>query len=527
MSVVPALFIDMILKGSLLCLAGFALAAAMRHGSASLRHDCWMAVLASCALLPLAAALWQLLDARLPVAPVHSAVMAVTANLPASAPSGALETVDRIWSGDGGSPALGWMGPLVIGLWALGFAVAVLRGIADYASAAAMVRRASPVAGAPLARRVQVRITPEIGAPALFGLRSPVILLPQEASAWPEERVRAVFAHKMAHVERRDCAIELLVQLAVALHWCNPLVRAAARRLRIERELACDERVVSAGLDPRGYASALVQIARTALGRPRLALLAMARPPELERRVLLLLGPMRTCAGPGRLRRAMAGGAVLLLLMASVLTAPASGVLAAGSVQPGSGPLGGLDDPMSERVPLDYERLAVAAAAVPADGPEAAAIAGLKADLGRQSRGYGDLVRERAIWSLSLVRDGRLFEAVAEHSADRDWRLRAYSAWALSATGDPRATPLLAAMLDDPVWRVRAMAAGALADLGDPGAARAMAGALDDPAWQVRMGVVEYVERVGDPALVRRLRPLLEDPHYGTRMRAEAVLHLF
>jgi HEAT repeat protein len=206
-------------------------------------------------------------------------------------------------------------------------------------------------------------------------------------------------------------------------------------------------------------------------------------------------------------------------MLFAAVTTPASGLLASGSVQP-LRPVSGLDDPLSERLPFPYDRFAATLAALPAEGPDAAAIAGLKPHLDHQPRGYGDLIRERTIWTLAQARDGRLFEPLAGQVSAADWRVRAYAAWGLAMTGDRRATPLLSAMLDDPVWRVRAMAAGGIAGLGDPAAAEAVGAILDDPAWQVRVAAIDYVERVGDPALIRRLRPLLGDPHPGTRLRA-------
>lgn len=523
MTVAFALLLDMAVKGSLLCLFGLLLSAALRRRSATLRHDLWLAVLTCCAVLPLAALLWRSLGPTPSVAPVHDAVMAVTSSLPAGTPAGAIEIVDRIWSGDGASPDLGRAAIVLLAVWLAGFAVAMLRLFASHRAAAAMSRRGW-VFDCPLAPpRVRVLITPELTAPAVLGAASPIILLPLEAEHWSEARLRAVFAHEAAHIARRDCAIELLVQAAAALHWFNPLVLAAARRLRIERELACDERVVAAGFDSWGYASALVDVARHATARPQAALLAMARAPELERRVLVLLGPRRQ-AGRAGLRHGLAWAGALLFTGFGMLTAPMAGVLGAGSVQVADGPYGGLDDPMSEQVPLDYARLAPAAARVPAEGPEAAAIAGLKAQLAHERRGYGDLVRERTIWTLAQVRDGRLFEPLAERVGDRDWRVRAYAAWGLAATGDRRATQLLTAILGDPVWRVRAMAASALAERADPAAATAIMTALEDPAWQVRMGAIDYARRLGDPAVLRRLRPLLHDPHNGTRLRAEDAL---
>jgi beta-lactamase regulating signal transducer with metallopeptidase domain len=516
-----ALLLDATIKACLLCLAAAAAAVLFRHRSAALRHDLHLAALAGCLLLPFAAAALRLFGPELRVAPVHEAVVALTPSLPAAAPARAIEIVDRIWSGDGGSGAFGMAAALFALVWLAGFLVEAARSLAAWRGASAVARRARPF---PIDAALDIRLTEALASPAVFGS---TILLPEEARCWSAERRDAVLAHEAAHVRRRDAVAETLVQLACALHWFNPLVRTAARALRRERELACDEQVVRQGFDPGGYAGILVEIARKARIPRRTPLLAMAAMPELERRVRRLVAAPAARRSRGIVRAALLVPTLALSLFGAALTAPAAGVLGPGSVQPASGPLGGLDDPMSELLPFDYDGAAPAAAALTADGPDAAAIAILQGALGRVSHGYGDLVRERAIWVLAQVRDGRLFEPLAARLDDSDWRVRAYAAWGLATTADRRATPLFVGLLDDPVWRVRAMAAEALGEAADPAAAGAVAGLAGDPAWQVRMGALHYLGRVRDPALARRLRALRTDPHPGTRMVAREILARF
>jgi beta-lactamase regulating signal transducer with metallopeptidase domain len=525
MSLAFALLLDASLKAAMLCL--IVLAAASLCRTAAVRHDLRLAALAGCALLPFVSAATWLLAPERGAAPVHEAIVALTPSLPSAAPPRAVELVDRIWSGDGGGEAFGRTATVLVLLWTAGFLVELLRSLAAWRGAAALARRARRCTFAGGGSGFDVRVSDALSAPAVFGIRAPTVLLPAEASEWPRGRLDAVMAHEGAHVRRRDGAAELVVQLACALHWFNPLVRAAATVLRRDRELACDELVVGGGFDPRCYAAALVEVARRARPMRPSPLLAMSAMPELERRVRRLLEARIGKRGGKTARIALIGPPVLLFLAAAAFSAPAAGVLAPGSVQPRNGLLTGLDDPRSERLPFDYASAAPAAAALPAAGRDAAAIGALQAELGRVPDGYGDLVRERAIWTLSQVRDGRLFEPLADRIGDGDWRVRAYSAWGLAATGDRRATPLLVALLDDPVWRVRAMATAALAEIADPAAADAVAALANDPAWQVRAAALEYLEHVPDPALARRLRPLLADRHPGTRYFAQDVFSRF
>ncbi len=80
----------------------------------------------------------------------------------------------------------------------------------------------------------------ELQTAATFGWRQPVILLPKAWRDWPEEELRAVLAHEMAHIRSGDFLTWLLAQFIVATHFYHPLVHWLAARLRLEQELAAD-----------------------------------------------------------------------------------------------------------------------------------------------------------------------------------------------------------------------------------------------------------------------------------------------
>ncbi len=143
--------------------------------------------------------------------------------------------------------------------------------------------------------------------PMAFGVRQPAILIPSVADTWSDDRRRAVLLHELAHIARRDCLTQLMAAVACALYWIHPGVWWIARRLRVERELACDDLVLKAGTHAREYAEHLLELAYT-LGSYRAPALvvSMARPRQVEGRMLAVLDAARNRTAPAL--RQPAGG---------------------------------------------------------------------------------------------------------------------------------------------------------------------------------------------------------------------------
>ena len=118
-------------------------------------------------------------------------------------------------------------------------------------------------------RPVRLVMTPAINIPLTIGVWRPVIVLPAEAANWDAERRRVVLLHESIHIARWDALHGWLSLLVVALHWFNPLAWIATRRLAIESETACDDRVLQLGTPGPDYAAHLVAIAQNLLGNLR------------------------------------------------------------------------------------------------------------------------------------------------------------------------------------------------------------------------------------------------------------------
>lgn len=99
--------------------------------------------------------------------------------------------------------------------------------------------------------------------PGVIGILRPVILLPAQLStALTAAELRAIIAHELTHVRRRDNLTAALHMLVQALFWFHPLVWWIGAKLVEERERACDEAVLAAGNDAGTYAEAILKVCR-------------------------------------------------------------------------------------------------------------------------------------------------------------------------------------------------------------------------------------------------------------------------
>ena len=156
--------------------------------------------------------------------------------------------------------------------------------------------------------------------PLTCGLARPVILLPTKSRDWDEERLRYVLLHELAHIRRFDVFFQMVARTVCSLYWFNPLVWYALARLRVERELACDDCVVAAGESAVAYAEQLVEIARSCRSSRYAVGVPMARSSNLEERIVALLDRARShrlLSGP--VSRLLALTASLLVIVAAAL----------------------------------------------------------------------------------------------------------------------------------------------------------------------------------------------------------------
>ena len=127
-----------------------------------------------------------------------------------------------------------------------------------------LIRVANPFSSELILSSVPVLVSEQLSIPSTAGILHPVILLPPQAREWNEAKLRMVVDHEMGHISRKDWLWQLFAQLTCAVHFLNPLVWWAAKQLRLQSELACDDLVLMKGVPAAEYASTLLSVVRLA-----------------------------------------------------------------------------------------------------------------------------------------------------------------------------------------------------------------------------------------------------------------------
>jgi uncharacterized protein (TIGR03435 family) len=196
---------------------------------------------------------------------------------------------------------------LSLRLVAGGFAVRALRHSITAADDLLRDRVAGLASRMGLRREVQVGTSTRADGPSVIGWLRPLILLPPATvMGLTTTQLDAVLAHELAHIRRHDYLVNIFQMIAETLLFYHPAVWWVSRRLRIERELCCDDEAVRLSGDATAYAKALVTMAK--LHVPAMAMGSTGS--SLTDRVRRLLG-----AGRPESNRSAALGVVALAVM--------------------------------------------------------------------------------------------------------------------------------------------------------------------------------------------------------------------
>jgi beta-lactamase regulating signal transducer with metallopeptidase domain len=311
--------VDVVLKVTVLLGVAALAARALARRPAAVRHQVWAVAIAASLVMPLlsqVAPQWTIAVLPSPPAPVDMMTASLAPPVRETVANPVFEPIPALTPSQDAEqqPARAASRvSTVTALWLMGVVLVLARLAFGTASVWWIARRATPATvWAPLGehlvrslgidRRVTFFSGDDEAMPMAWGLVRARVLLPAEADDWAVERQRVVLLHELAHVKRRDCLTQMLAHLACAAYWFNPLVWLAAKRLRAEREHACDDLVLAAGTRGSDYADHLLDIARAlrADAWPTWSAVTMAHRSQLEGRLMAILDPALPRRSPTR-----------------------------------------------------------------------------------------------------------------------------------------------------------------------------------------------------------------------------------
>ena len=174
-----------------------------------------------------------------------------------------------------------------------------------------------------LARMPDVRITTARISPMVCwtGGRIRLVIPAFLVAGLDRRELRALLAHELAHVQRRDHLVRWIEWLACSAFWWNPVAWWARRELRAAEEASCDALGVAATMStPRAYAESLLRVVELMSTPPTHPTPAFAsgaasgrNPAALERRLRMLIRRESADRAPRWVRAAGTAAMVCLL----------------------------------------------------------------------------------------------------------------------------------------------------------------------------------------------------------------------
>ncbi len=301
-----------------------------------LRHHVWLVSLLAVAIMPIAGELVR--QSHLPL-PSSSAVgyAAQAPHLVVDLASQSIKQTDRLAPPIKNTAQL-WFPSAVNGArlsmlvaWLAGLSLGATKLIIERVRLRRICRSAKPVSAAKLGiaerhlsnnHAVCMQLSRDVSSPIIYGVFRPRILLPADIAEWtcPAER-RAMIEHELAHIERRDQLTNYFQTALTLIFFFHPLVRFACRQLSLERELACDTRVIAGGVSAEIYAEGLLKAVERGLTFQAAHQLNLFSTKEiLERRIEMILGSDRASAGAKHWRGMVLAAALITAVACLLIT---------------------------------------------------------------------------------------------------------------------------------------------------------------------------------------------------------------
>ena len=266
------------LQTGILILVGGLLAWISRLREPGVLHLYWRLLLAGCLILAFQPAVSKSI-------PDPGGIPTLGVTVPTSSP------VANIAAG----PVIDWH-PWLAGLLAAGILLRLIWLGIGYRRLRRLRRRTRCL---PLPRHLQMlkeqlgvsarfRVSSEVGGPITFGFLQPVVIVPKSFTELDEGIQSAVVCRELLHVRRKDWVWNTVEELVRTILWFHPGIHWLIARIRLTREQAVDEQVVTLLGSRKTYLHSLVEIAKRSASTVLPAPLFL-KESQLRRRVRLLL----------------------------------------------------------------------------------------------------------------------------------------------------------------------------------------------------------------------------------------------
>lgn len=244
--------------------------------NAATRALVWIITLA---VLPLIPALYFVSHLRLPERPAAAAVESVSLLTPVAPPPAPSPSTTKSVST---APAIApqplsvelpeGMTPGFFGLYVAVVFILLFRLFISYIRLRLLRRRTQPappeltarleqwLVRCPTSRPVELRLSSRARSPLAIGFLRPVIVMPTDLVLHlNQQEYDDLGVHELAHIRRADDWTNLLQRLLQAFLFFHPAAVYIGRKLKLERELACDDWVVAAH-EGKSYARCLAKV---------------------------------------------------------------------------------------------------------------------------------------------------------------------------------------------------------------------------------------------------------------------------
>jgi TonB family protein len=277
----------------------------LRVSAPSLQHTFWRAVLLACLLLPL-------------VQPWHPSARIGHGAAASAAQSGRSDAASVVFVFASDAARMhnwGFAVLIVLVAGAAGRLAWVCAGLVRLRRRSASDTDANgefDELQASLRTHASIRWSQDVQQPVTFGLLHPIVLLPMSVRSLQPRAVRAVVAHELFHVQRRDWAWLVLEECLRAVFWFHPAMWWLISRVQLARETVVDELSILFTNARRTYLDTLLTLAdESALSSSS----PFSHRRHLFHRVMLLskeggMSPIRVIAAACVLGVALAGGAL-------------------------------------------------------------------------------------------------------------------------------------------------------------------------------------------------------------------------